>query len=54
MCKAPHEIIIDGRFVKPSLQTSGYSTVYYGGVTHALHRLIYETLKGKKIMRVCK
>jgi hypothetical protein len=49
MCKAPHEIIINGRFVKPSLQLSGYSTIYHGGVTHALHRLIYETLKGKKI-----
>jgi hypothetical protein len=49
MCKAPHEIIIDGRFVKPSLQTSSYATIYYGGVTYLLHRLIYETLKGKRI-----
>jgi hypothetical protein len=48
-CNAPHEIIIDGRFVKPTLQTSGYSTVYHAGVTYALHRLIYETLKGRKI-----
>jgi hypothetical protein len=47
--KAPHEIIIDGRFIKPTLQTSGYSTIYHGGVTYLLHRLIYETLKGKKI-----
>jgi hypothetical protein len=35
--------------VKPTLQTSGYSTIYHGGVTYLLHRLIYETLKGKKI-----
>jgi hypothetical protein len=39
MCKAPHEIITDGPFVKPSLQTSGYSTVYYGGVTYLLENL---------------